>query len=91
MTNEIPKLGCVNHDCDACKSQQNLSCKSTQARLAASWGYVKAIPLTDEQIHAIYDKVASQEPYMGAVTRRNVVRAIEAAHGINCKTTLVKE
>ena len=24
--------------------EQNLSCKSTQARLAASWGYVKAQP-----------------------------------------------
>lgn len=39
-------------------------------------------PLTDEQIHEIYDAVARQEPYMGAVTRRNIVRAIEAAHGI---------
>jgi hypothetical protein len=26
------------------KPEQNLSCKSTQARLAASWGYVKAQP-----------------------------------------------
>ena len=43
-------------------------------------------PLTDEEIHAIYDEVAKQEPYMGAVTRRNVVRAIEAAHGITGET-----
>ena len=41
-----------------------------------------AEPLTDEQIHAIYDKVARREPYAGAVTRRSIVRAIEAAHGI---------
>ena len=43
---------------------------------------VLAVPLTDEQIHAIYDEVARREPYAGAVTRRNIVRAIEAAHGI---------
>ncbi len=43
-------------------------------------------PLTDEQIHEIYDAVARQEPYMGAVTRRNIVRAIEAAHGITGET-----
>lgn len=42
----------------------------------------QAVPLTDEQIHAIYDEVARREPYAGAVTRRNIVRAIEAAHGI---------
>ena len=41
-----------------------------------------SVPLTDEQIHAIYDEVARREPYAGAVTRRNIVRAIEAAHGI---------
>ena len=41
-----------------------------------------AVPLTDEQIHAIYDEVARREPYAGAVTRRSIVRAIEAAHGI---------
>jgi hypothetical protein len=45
-----------------------------------------AQPLTDEQIHEIYDAVARQEPYMGAVTRRNIVRAIEAAHGITGET-----
>ena len=39
-------------------------------------------PLTDEQIHAIYDEVARRESYAGAVTRRSIVRAIEAAHGI---------
>lgn len=43
---------------------------------------VKRELLTDEQIHAIYDKVARREPYAGAVTRRNIVRAIEVAHGI---------
>lgn len=31
---------------------QNLRCKSNQARLATLWGYVKAEPLTDEQIAA---------------------------------------
>lgn len=39
-------------------------------------------PLTDEQIHSLYDEVARSEPYAGAVTRRKVVRAIERAHGI---------
>lgn len=39
-------------------------------------------PLTDEQVHEIYDEVARREPYGMAVTRRNIARAIEAAHGI---------
>lgn len=38
----------------------------------------KWVGLTDEEIHDIYDHVAKQEPYSGAVTRRNVARAIEA-------------
>ena len=42
-------------------------------------------PLTDEQIHDIYDEVARREPYNMAVTRRNIARAIEAAHGIGEK------
>ena len=42
-------------------------------------------PLTDEQIHDIYDEVARREPYNMAVTRRNIARAIEAAHGIGGK------
>lgn len=52
------------------------------AKLFGSHFSPKSKPLTDEQIHEIYDAVARQEPYMGAVTRRNIVRAIEAAHGI---------
>lgn len=40
------------------------------------------VGLTDEEIHDIYDAVAKQEPYAMAVTRRNIGRAIEAAHGI---------
>ena len=39
-------------------------------------------PLTDDEIHDIYDEVAKREPYGMAVTRRNIARAIEAAHGI---------
>lgn len=35
--------------------------------------------LSDEEIDDIYDEVARREPYSGAVTRRNVARAIEAA------------
>lgn len=52
------------------------------AMLSAAPQPVVREPLTDEQIHAIYDEVARREPYAGAVTRRSIVRAIEAAHGI---------
>ena len=84
----------------------NLSCKSTQARLAASWGYVKAKPLTDEQIKKEFEKWAKEnyvqgfEPYGDSyhnVHTRNrwegwlaAHRNIQAAHGIGCETTLVK-
>ena len=57
-----------------CKIKTKLSRKTHQP--------VEREPLTDEQIHAIYDEVARREPYAGAVTRRSIVRAIEAAHGI---------
>lgn len=65
----------------------NLSCKSTQARLATSWGYVKAKPqrnpLTPERVReALY--TTNHSDLMG------VVRAIEKAHGIGSETTLVK-
>ena len=42
-------------------------------------------PLTDEEINDIYDEVARREPYNMAVTRRNIARAIEQAHGIGEK------
>jgi len=35
-------------------------------------------PLTDDEIHDIYDEVAKREPYNMAITRRNIARAIEA-------------
>jgi hypothetical protein len=57
----------------------NLSCKSTQARLAASWGYVKAEPLSDEQIEAAWPFVWRKHE---ASAHLVIVRAIEAAHGI---------
>ena len=57
--------------------EQNLSCKSTQARLAASWGYVKAEPLTDEQIDAIDAEVAKS-----GYCQMKFARAIEESHGI---------
>jgi hypothetical protein len=37
------------------------------------------IGLTEDEIHAIYDRVARQEPYSMAVTRRSIGRAIEQA------------
>lgn len=36
------------------------------------------ISLTEDEIHEIYDRVARQEPYSMAVTRRSIGRAIEA-------------
>ena len=33
--------------------------------------------LSDDEIHGIYDELARSQPYSGAVTRRNVARAIE--------------
>ena len=70
----------------------NLSCKSTQARLAASWGYVKAEPLTDEQIHRASTQAGMQEHYMGFHSGFiRFAKEIEKAHGIGCETTLVKE
>jgi len=62
----------------------NLSCKSTQARLAAQWGYVPApsqpVPLTDEQIKAL---VMSWAHDYGKTTT-DLIRSVEAHHGI-CK------
>jgi len=43
-------------------------------------------PLTDDEIHDIYDQLAKERPYSVATTRRNVARAIEAAHGIKENT-----
>jgi thiamine pyrophosphate-dependent acetolactate synthase large subunit-like protein len=37
------------------------------------------ISLTEDEIHAIYDRVARQEPYSMAVTRRSIGRAIDQA------------
>lgn len=37
------------------------------------------ISLTEDEIHAIYDRVARQEPYSMAVTRRSIGQAIDQA------------
>lgn len=37
------------------------------------------VGLTEDEIHAIYDRIARQEPYSMAVTRRSIGRAIEQA------------
>ena len=58
---------------------QNLRCKSTQARLATLWGYVKAEPLTDEQIAAATGARPGTPTWLVAVA---FARAIEAAHNI---------
>ena len=66
---------------------QNLSCKSTQARLATLWGYVKEQPprrpLTDQQINdhrlaLAYDSEDLPDPW----DFKQGVRAAERAHGI---------
>lgn len=58
---------------------QNLSCKSTQARLATLWGYVKEQPprqpLTDQQIHDCFQHRHRDK----ATERRMITRAIEEA------------
>lgn len=61
---------------------QNLRCKSTQARLAALWGYVKAEPLTDEQIAAATGAKPGIPMWLVAVA---FTRAIERAHEIGSK------
>lgn len=74
--------------------EQNLSCKSTQARLAASWGYVKAKPLTYVDLRRIANQCGLGANEVSARTQAtvdNYARAIEAAHGIGCETTLVKK
>lgn len=58
---------------------QNLRCKSNQARLATLWGYVKAEPLTDEQIAAATGARPGTPMWLVAVA---FTRAIERAHGI---------
>ena len=95
--------------------EQNLSCKSTQARLAASWGYVKAQPKQEpvawwdaklgvfdekhfDQLQPLYTSPPKRQPLTdaeideielppsGTATVRDMVRLIEAAHGIGDKT-----
>ena len=46
--------------------EQNLSCKSTQARLAASWGYVKAQP--EQVTHTVI--AGALFDFMGYLTSR---------------------
>jgi hypothetical protein len=46
--------------------EQNLTCKSTQARLAACWGYVKAQP--EQEPAAWYDKIMGMEVSMDVST-----------------------
>jgi hypothetical protein len=60
---------------------QNLRCKSNQARLATLWGYVKAEPLTDEQIMELFRGVWTDGTQAGPVTPMviRVARAIERA------------
>lgn len=76
----------------------NLSCKSTQARLAASWGYVKAEPLTDKAVsdqqcrRLLYGFMLDFNAVGFEQAGRNLHRAMkEAVHGIDSETTLVKE
>ena len=58
----------------------NLSCKSTQARLAASWGYVKIEPLTHEQR---FDLLTRFEDYKHEWHAHAIlIDMVEAAHGI---------
>lgn len=63
---------------------QNLNCKSTQARLATLWGYVKEQPkrepLTDEQIEECFPVQWEGDFYKP--WRQAVARAIERTHGI---------
>ena len=63
--------------------QQNLRCKSNQARLATLWGYEKKQPprqpLTDEQIAAATGAKPGTPIWLVAVA---FTRATEAAHGI---------
>ena len=83
--------------------QQNLSCKSTQARLAASWGYVKAEPLTSSMVstaaRVLNDRQADacnvdrddQWKIYGQDFIEDAEAMLRAAHGIGSETTLVKE
>lgn len=64
--------------------QQNLQCKSTQARLATLWGYVKEQPklepLTDEQI--LHYGPGEEGAVWSYEDQLYFARAIEAAHNI---------
>ena len=63
---------------------QNLQCKSTQARLATLWGYVKEQPklepLTDEQI--LHYGPGEEGAVWSYEDQLYFARAIEAAHNI---------
>ena len=65
--------------------QQNLNCKSNQARLATLWGYVKEQPkrepLSDEQIDEMW-REATLKPALTSEFVHAFARAIERAHGI---------
>ena len=62
----------------ALECQANYDAAQLRAALAEKPAAPAYVPLSDDDIHAIYDKVARLEPYSGAVTRRNVARAIES-------------
>lgn len=49
-------------------------CNSKDESKPTTW-----VGLTEDEIHAIYDRIARQEPYGMAVTRRSIGRAIEQA------------
>lgn len=60
---------------------QNLRCKSNQKRLATLWGYVKAEPLSEQQIAKAWS-VAAGEHNASAVVKRRITQAIEKELGI---------
>lgn len=59
---------------------QNLSCKSTQARLATLWGYVKEQPKREPLYADVIQKLADDGVFHGNVFE--IVRRIEEEHGI---------
>lgn len=61
---------------------QNLRCKSNQKRLATLWGYVKAEPLTVEQIDGIIRDLDPSWLDTPTGFEEEFCRAIERAHGI---------
>ena len=91
---DTPKIGCVNHDCDACKAQQEPfgyfrydlrldAWVQNRAGLTGTPFYTRPqAPLTDEQFRAIKNSLSRQEGWDGDGWDLALKEAIEAAHGI---------